>query len=169
YGITGGLLYVLSHALGKAGLFFATGAVEEAEMTGELDKLGGWAKNSPALAGACGVLVLSIMGLPPTIGFFAKMGVIIGAVQKDIRYGIGALIAALFTIFYLSRLYARVFLGSRSMINQTPTGGTKKTVSRMAVALVVIMAVITILAGVLWFIPVRFLNVGHSFRSGGGW
>jgi len=155
YGITGGLLYILAHAVGKAGLFFATGAVEETSQTGELERLGGWAKSSPALAGACGVLMLSIMGLPPTLGFFAKVGVIIGAVQKSVLYGIGALIAALFTILYLSRLYSRIFLGEPHA--EVPP---ERGLSKMVVALVVIMAAITVLTGVLWFMPIRFITGG---------
>ncbi len=155
YGITGGLLYIMAHAVAKAGLFFTAGIVEEAEKTGELEQLGGWAKISPALAGASGVLVLSIMGLPPTVGFFAKMGVVIGAVQENLLYGIGSLVAALFTVLYLSRLYARIFLGQRKVeVN------CNISVSKIAVGLVVVMAVITVLAGVLWFIPVLFISGG---------
>lgn len=152
YGLMGGLLYVLAHAVAKAGLFFTAGIVEDSRATDELDKLGGFAHNSPALAGAAGVLVLSIMGLPPTIGFFAKIGVVIGAVQKNILLGIGALVAALFTMLYFSRLYARVFLG-KAYQNSTNT-----SVSPWAVALVIIMAVVTITLGVFWFLPVRFLE-----------
>ncbi len=155
YGIAGGLLYIMAHAVAKAGLFFAAGTVEEAENTGELEQLGGWAKISPALAGASSVLVLSIMGLPPTVGFFAKIGVVIGAVQKNLLYGIGALIAALFTVLYLSRLYARIFLGQR----KAGFSG-RVSVSKMAVVLVLVMAVISVLAGVAWFIPVRFITGG---------
>jgi formate hydrogenlyase subunit 3/multisubunit Na+/H+ antiporter MnhD subunit len=174
YGITGGLLYILTHAVGKAGLFFGLGAVEEASSTGELKSLGGWAKNSPALAGACGVLMLSIMGLPPTVGFFAKIGVLISAVQKNILYGIGALTAALFTILYLSRLFARIFLGTPQS-ESFPVSGSEnqdvgqgfslasnreRSVPNLTVILVVVMAVISVLTGVLWFIPVRFIAQG---------
>ncbi|MEO0049784.1 MAG: proton-conducting transporter membrane subunit [candidate division WOR-3 bacterium] len=154
YGVMGGLLYVLAHAVAKAGLFFTAGVIEDSRGTGELEKLGGFAQNSPALAGAAGVLVLSIMGLPPTIGFFAKIGVVIGAVQKNILLGIGALIAALFTMLYLSRLYARVFLGKayqNSTFNRIPP---------LSIALVIIMAVVTVIFGIFWFLPVRFLEGG---------
>jgi len=174
YGVMGGLLYVLAHAVAKAGLFFTAGVVEDSRGTGELDKLGGFAHISPALAGAAGVLTLSIMGLPPTLGFFAKMGVIIGAVQKNLLLGIGALIAALFTMFYLSRLYARIFLGKinhNENISSLPTPRLRQSelveeslsvrsdqVSRLVVALVIIMAVVTVLLGILWTLPVRFLE-----------
>ncbi|MGB9742429.1 MAG: complex I subunit 5 family protein [candidate division WOR-3 bacterium] len=153
YGITSGLLYILAHAVAKSGLFFATGAVEDGAGTGELERLGGWAKVSPALAGATGVLALSIMGLPPTLGFFAKLGVVLAAVRSNLLYGIGALVAALFTVLYLSRFYTRVFLGAN--------GSQNARVSKIAITLVIIMAVVSIGAGLLWFVPVGFV--------GGGW
>lgn len=152
YGITSGLLYILAHAVAKSGLFFAAGAVEDAAGTGELEQLGGWARVSPALGGATGVLTLSIMGLPPTLGFFAKLGVVLAAVRSNLLYGIGALIAALFTMLYLSRFYARVFLGTN---RPKPV-----EVSKVAIALVIVMAVVSIAAGILWFVPVRFVEGG---------
>ncbi len=152
YGITSGLLYILAHAVAKSGLFFAAGTVEDAVGTGELEQLGGWARISPALAGATAVLTLSIMGLPPTLGFFAKLGVVLAAVRSNLLYGIGALVAALFTMLYLSRLYARIFLGA---------GGSRPVkISRLAVGLVIVMAVVSITAGIFWFVPVRFFEGG---------
>lgn len=152
YGITSALLYILAHAVAKSGLFFAAGAVEEGAGTGDLNHLGGWARVSPALAGATGVLTVSIMGLPPTLGFFAKLGVVLAAVRGNLLYGIGALIAALFTVMYLSRFYARVFLGTN--------GSRSVKVSPMAIALVIVMAVVSVAAGILWFVPVRFIGGG---------
>jgi len=152
YGIASGLLYILAHAVAKSGLFFAAGTVEDASGTGELEQLGGWARVSPALAGATGILTLSIMGLPPTLGFFAKLGVVLAAVRSNLLYGIGALVAALFTMLYLSRFYARIFLG----------GGSSRPVkiSPMAVGLVIVMAVVSIAAGIFWFVPVKFFEGG---------
>lgn len=152
YGITSGLLYILAHAVAKAGLFFTAGIVEDCAGTGELERLGGWARVSPELAGAAGVLTLSIMGLPPTLGFFAKLGVVLAVVRNNLLYGIGALVAALFTMLYLSRFYARIFLGNE---NSKPV-----KISGLAVGLVIVMAVVSIAAGVFWFVPVRFLEGG---------
>lgn len=160
YGLAGGVLYVIAHAIAKAGLFFATGSVEEMTGTGDLDKMGGLAGRLPVLAGATAVLALSIMGLPPTLGFFAKLGVVVAAVQKDLLLGIGAIVTALFTVLYLSRLYARIFLGQGQEQYQNPG-------SKIAAALVVVMAVITVGTGVLWFAIVRFLETGGVIISRG--
>ncbi len=153
YGITSGLLYILAHAVAKSGLFFATGVVEDAAGTGELGQLGGWARVSPALAAAAGVLTLSVMGLPPTLGFFAKLGVVLAAVRINLLYGVGALVAALFTMLYLSRFYARIFLGAGDTLRSDKISG-------MAIGLVIVMAVISIAAGIFWFVPVRFFEGG---------
>ncbi|MGQ9678692.1 MAG: complex I subunit 5 family protein [bacterium] len=165
YGLIGAMFYIMAHAVAKSGIFLAAGTVEDAAGSGDLSRLGGFARISPALAGATAVLMLSVMGLPPTLGFFAKIGVVLSAVRGSIILGIGALVAALFTILYLSRLYSRIFLGS----NRDGYG----KVSGFTVFLVAVMALGTILAGVLWFVPARFLEAGFSglgmtmFR--GGW
>lgn len=165
YGLMGAMFYIMAHAIAKSGIFFAAGTVEDAAGSGDLSRLGGFARISPGLAGATAVLVLSVMGLPPTLGFFAKLGVILSAVRGSIVLGIGALVAALFTILYLSRLYSRIFLGSGSI--------GYGEISGFVVFLVVVMALGTILAGVFWFVPARFLEAG--FRGlgmtmfSGGW
>ncbi|NPV14595.1 hypothetical protein HPY86_06655 [candidate division WOR-3 bacterium] len=165
YGLMGAMLYIMAHAIAKSGIFFAAGVVEDVSGSGDLSRLGGFARNSPVLAGATAVLVLSVMGLPPTLGFFAKLGVVLGEVRSSILLGIGALVAALFTILYLSRFYSRIFLGAN------PNGYGK--VPGFVVFLVVVMAIGTVLAGILWFMPVRFLEAGFSGLGmtmlGGGW
>ncbi len=162
YGVTGGLLYITAHAIAKAGLFFAAGVVEDVRGTGELNSLGGFAHTSPTLAAAAAVLALSVMGIPPTLGFFAKLGVVIAAVQKNILLGVGALVAALFTMLYISRLYARIFLGLGD--EQRYTAGSAGTA--FATGLVVVMALLTVLLGIMWFVPVRFLQGDATILSG---
>ncbi len=167
YGLTGGVLYITAHAIAKAGLFFAAGVVEDVKGTGELTSLGGFAHTSPTLAAAAAVLALSIMGIPPTLGFFAKLGVVIAAVQKNILLGIGAIVAALFTMLYITRLYARIFLGpadERSAGAGTAIASAPGTGIAFVTGLVVVMAVLTVVLGVMWFVPVRFLEGGATIK-----
>ncbi len=153
YGILGGLLYVLAHAVAKTGLFFSVGLVEDASGTGEIARLGGAARRSPALAVATALLVLSIVGMPPLLGFFAKLGVVLGVLKGSMLLGVGAIVAALFTVLYLAKLFSGVFLGDE------PPGEWQK-INGFLVGLVVLMAVVSVLGGILAFIPVRFLEQG---------
>ncbi|UCG43664.1 MAG: hypothetical protein JSU73_03335 [candidate division WOR-3 bacterium] len=151
HGVLGGLLYVLAHAVAKAGLFLSAGLVEDAAGTSEMDELGGGAKRSPTLAVATAVLALSVVGMPPLLGFFAKLGVLIGALESNLLFGVGAIIAALFTLLYMIRLYTKAFLGEA----QTPDW---KPINGFLVTLVVLMALVSLAGGVAVFGPVRFLQ-----------
>ncbi|MEO0079757.1 MAG: proton-conducting transporter membrane subunit, partial [candidate division WOR-3 bacterium] len=151
YGIVGGLLYVLAHALAKAGLFFTAGVVEETTGTEELEKLGGFYRRAPVLAGAAALLVLSMIGLPPMLGFFAKVVLVIAAVRENLLLGVGAIVAALFTVLYMSRLYVRMFLGPERTV---PVRG----VSGFVVGLVGVLATASIATGLTWFLIARYLE-----------
>jgi len=162
YGILGALLYVLAHAVAKSGLFFAAGLVEDSAGTGEFERLGGVTRRAPVLATAAALLVLSIVGLPPLVGFFAKLGVVLAALENSVLLGVGAIVAALFTVLYLARLYTRVFLGADRV-------GAWRPANRFAVFLVVLMALVSLGAGVTacWKIP--FLERAIAGLAGGLW
>jgi len=159
YGITAGLLYVAAHAIAKAGLFFAAGLVEDSAGHGELDRLGGAARVSPVLAVAAGMLVLSIMGIPPFLGFFAKLGVIIATVRTSLLLGVGAIVAALFTLLYLVRLYTKVFMGAGSSVEMRPVNG-------FLVGIVLVLALVSLAAGIAYYLPIKFIEGAMTHALG---
>jgi formate hydrogenlyase subunit 3/multisubunit Na+/H+ antiporter MnhD subunit len=160
YGITAGMLYVAAHAVAKAGLFFAAGLVEDAAGHGDLDRLGGVARSSPVLAAAAGMLALSVAGVPPFLGFFAKLGVVIATVRFSLLLGIGAMVAALFTLLYLVRFYSKVFMGAGTSSELRPASG-------FLVGLVSALALVSLAAGIAYYLPVRFIESGMAQALGG--
>ncbi len=151
YGLLGALTYLAAHAIAKSGLFFAAGAVEDATGVVEISDFGGFGRRAPVLAGATAMLVLSIVGMPPFLGFFAKLGVLVAAVKHSLVLGLVAVAAALFTVLYLTRLYSRVFLGATAERELRPVGS-------LATALVVLMAVVSLAAGVFYYLSVNLLE-----------
>ncbi len=151
FGILGAVLYMAAHALAKAGLFYAVGLVQD-DTTDELVAPGEIAVRSPTLVAATAVLTFSVVGLPPTIGFAAKLGVLVGAGRSDLLLAIGGAVSALLTLLYMVRFYTSVFLTGC----QQPAART----SRIGVVLVVLMALVTVLGGFGWFIPVRLITLG---------
>jgi hydrogenase-4 component B len=71
-GFAGALLHVLNHALFKGLLFLSAGSVIRATGTGEIDRLGGLAKKTPANAALFLVGAVAICGLPPGNGFVSE-------------------------------------------------------------------------------------------------
>jgi formate hydrogenlyase subunit 3/multisubunit Na+/H+ antiporter MnhD subunit len=151
YGLLGGLLYVLAHAVAKAGLFFSAGMLEDATGSGELEALGGGARKAPVLAVAAALLMLSIVGMPPLLGFFAKLWVLAGALESNLMLGVGAIVAALFTLLYMVRFYTKAFLGEPKTVEWRPISG-------FLTALVVVLALVSLAGGIAAFGPVDLLR-----------
>lgn len=152
YGIVGGMLYILAHALAKSGLFFGVGVIEDATGKNDLKALGGMLKTSPVLGVSMALLAGSIVGFFPMIGFFAKLGVVIGAVEKTAYLGIGAIVASVFTLFYILRFYHGLFFGEVMTKAKRP--------SYTGVTIVFILALVSLLLGIFFYKPVNYLLVG---------
>ena len=72
----GTLFQALSHALAKAAMFLCAGLIIEAAGHDRLDRLAGTARALPITLFAFGLAAISLMGLPPSGGFLAKLLVV---------------------------------------------------------------------------------------------
>jgi len=66
------LFYVLTYGLTTVGAFGVVAVVERATGSDRLDSFLGLHKRNPVLAGVLLVLFLSLAGIPPLVGFWAK-------------------------------------------------------------------------------------------------
>jgi formate hydrogenlyase subunit 3/multisubunit Na+/H+ antiporter MnhD subunit len=140
-GVIAGLLYFMIHAVGKAGLFLGAGVVEQQCEERNIDKLGGLMKSMPLTGVGFLFSSLSIMGLPPFGGFYAKLMVILATVKEG-HFFIAALavLAAILTMLYLFRLFNGIFLGKARMPN-------KLEKSRSMVGCVLALGIISLILG----------------------
>ncbi|WP_344562636.1 Na+/H+ antiporter subunit A [Streptomyces axinellae] len=67
-----GTAMILAHALFKAPLFLVVGVIDHATGTRDLNRLSGLGRSLPWLCAAATLAGLSMMGLPPLLGFAAK-------------------------------------------------------------------------------------------------
>jgi NADH:ubiquinone oxidoreductase subunit 5 (subunit L)/multisubunit Na+/H+ antiporter MnhA subunit len=150
-GIIGGLLYILTHGLAKAGLFLCAGVVEQNTGNKDITKLGGLIKTMPLTALAFLFCAFSVMGIPPFGGFFAKYFVFSGTITSG-RLAVTAvfLIGAFMTILYLFRVFFLVFLGDSKI--------EAKEGSKGMVSSVVLLAALSLISGILVSLPISFLE-----------
>jgi NADH-quinone oxidoreductase subunit L len=109
---TGAVFHVMTHAFFKALLFLAAGSVIHA-MGGEQDirKMGGLRSKMPVTWITFLIGTIAIAGIPPLSGFFSKDEILSHAyAHNPVLYGVG-LLGALFTAFYMFRVYALTFGG----------------------------------------------------------
>ena len=146
-GLVGGMLYILAHSVAKGGLFLCAGIVEHNLHTKDINRMGGLYKRFPLTAVAFALCSLSVMGVPPFSGFFAKFLVVKGAVDAGHPLIAGVFILGAFmTVFYLSRVFFKVFLGP-----ETDTHAHEKTGGM--VASVVFLGVVALALGVFLMLP----------------
>jgi NADH:ubiquinone oxidoreductase subunit 5 (subunit L)/multisubunit Na+/H+ antiporter MnhA subunit len=110
------LLYILMHALSKAGLFLCAGIVEHNCGTKDMRRLGGLVKTMPVTAACYLLCAFSVMGVPPFGGFFSKYMVLNGAAAAGHPWLTAVFVlGALLTFVYLIRVFILVFLGEPKM------------------------------------------------------
>ena len=105
------IFYLLHHMVVKTNLFLIAGAVYKARGTDELKNLGGLLKSNPWLAAAFAVSALSLAGLPPFSGFWAKFFILFSAGKSEAYWGLGiGLFVGLFTLFSMLKIWNEAFL-----------------------------------------------------------
>jgi NADH-quinone oxidoreductase subunit N len=141
------LFYVLTYVLTTLGTFgiimFLSRPGFEAE---EVSDLAGLSKRSPQMALVMAVFMFSLAGLPPTVGFYAKLAVLQSLVTTSsalhLQLAIAAVMLSLVGAFY----YLRVV---KVMYFDEPTDATPVTASGEARALLSVNAVAVLALGIL--------------------
>jgi multicomponent Na+:H+ antiporter subunit D len=111
-GIVGGMIHIFAHALMKGTLFMCAGAFIYKTGLRKLDDLKGIGRRMPWVTLAFSICALSMIGLPPFIGFISKWFLALGALEamKMGNYWPGFGLIALLTLL-LSSLLNLVYYG----------------------------------------------------------
>ncbi len=109
-GLTGGLLYLVNDAVMQCGLFILAGVLAHQYGVRTLDELGGAKIRSPWIVGAFVVAAVSMVGLPPTGGFFGKWYIVLSVVESSNYVALAAIIlTTVLTMGYFVRVLERLF------------------------------------------------------------
>ncbi len=155
--VMAGFIYILAHSFSKAGLFLVAGVVEHYTHTKDITKLGGLKKIMPLTNIAFIACALSIIGIPPTVGFFAKYSVISSALDSHRFYSAILLLGgAMMTMYYLMRLYKNVFTGELSEVTHTLGSSGEKSFSMKIV--VALFGLISVILGLMIKFPTEILS-----------
>lgn len=109
-GVIGGSMQIAMHAMGKITLFFCAGAIYTATHKTEISDMDGLGRAMPFTYVAFLIGALSIIGLPPMGGSWAKWYLILGAADAGQLIIIGVLmISSLLNVAYLLPIVGRGF------------------------------------------------------------
>ncbi|MBQ6456924.1 MAG: monovalent cation/H+ antiporter subunit D family protein [Mogibacterium sp.] len=113
--LAGAFLHMLGHVFMKGGLFFCTGAIRYKFGTVDINEFGRIYKKMPLTCGLLTAAALSMIGIPPTAGFFSKWYLALGAAgQHEWIYIIILVISSLLNAVYFFRLIEKVFIRQSS-------------------------------------------------------
>jgi NADH-quinone oxidoreductase subunit L len=143
------IFLMVSHAFFKALLFLGSGSVIHA-LGGEQDmrKMGGLAKWLPLTFPTFLVGWLTISGLPPLAGFWAKGDVLSNVYAHNKILWVLGVVTAVLTAYYMSRLFVLTFRGSERFREVTHGHDPHESPVVMTLPLV-ILAVLSVLGGAL--------------------
>lgn len=137
------LFYLAAYLFGNMGAFLAVQAVGTAEGSDSMTAYKGLAQRSPVLAVSLLVFLLSLGGIPPVAGFWAKLFIFRAVIDQQM-YGL-ALLGAVATIV---ALYYYLVLGARMYV-EAPDNPAPVPVARPLFFAILICAIGTVVMG-LW-------------------
>ncbi|MES0350786.1 MAG: proton-conducting transporter membrane subunit, partial [Desulfobacteria bacterium] len=153
-GMIGGMTHIAMHAFGKITLFFCAGAIFVATGKKNISEMVGIGKRMPVTMIAFFIGSLSVIGLPPTGGFFSKWYLVLGTLQADqmpmllVLLGSSLLNAA----YFLPIVYKAFFCTPE----ESMFANTIQEAPVWCVTPLVVTAVVSI---ILFFYPTLFLNL----------
>jgi multicomponent Na+:H+ antiporter subunit D len=108
--LTGSIVYLIHVIIVKTNLFLIAGAVKRLKGTNELHQLGGLYKEKPGLSILFIVSAMSLAGVPPLSGFFAKLTLIMAGLRTGSWLIVAtALGVSLLTLYSMTKIWTYVF------------------------------------------------------------
>jgi NADH-quinone oxidoreductase subunit N len=110
------LYYALTYAFTTVGAFGVVAIIERGAGSDSLDSFAGLSRRNPLLAGTMLVFLLSLAGIPPLVGFWAKFNLFSAVLRADSAsvWGLGmvamALGASAVSLYYYLQVLKRVYV-----------------------------------------------------------
>lgn len=114
-GLAGAMFYLINDAVMQATLFVVAGAAIHQYGVQTMEDWGRLRGRAPWMTGALLIVGMSMIGIPPTGGFFGKWYIILSALRSGNYLAVGAvMVSTLLTLAYFLRLWVRVFSGDQA-------------------------------------------------------
>lgn len=152
--LAGSVFYIVHHIIVKTNLFLVSGIVHRLRGTYELKHLGGLYQAYPGLAILFLIPALSLAGIPPLSGFWAKFTIARAGLEIE-QYMVvaAALVVGVLTLFSMTKIWNEAFWKpvpvSTEAVAAAETVGAAPTRRRMGVLLspIIALALITVFIG----------------------
>lgn len=119
YGLIGAILHIFNHAIMKSCLFLVAGGVKWKTGEHAIEKYAELSRRMPLTMGAFLLGALSMVGIPPTAGFFSKWYLVLGAIEENMWiYVVVIILSSLLNAIYFFRVIEQAFMRKASAASQ---------------------------------------------------
>ena len=148
----GSIFSIIHHIMAKTNLFLISGVARRLCGTYELKRQGGLYRTSPALAVLFLIPALSLSGMPPLSGFFAKLVLLrAGLEMKQYAIVAVALVVGLLTLIVMTRIWTETFWKSLPSSSEAAENSERQLAAsreaRRLLPSIVVLAALTVAIG----------------------
>lgn len=135
-GISSLLYYMLAYTFMNIGAFAVITWVQHRGNGIDLDDFAGLAGSRPLAAASMTIFMVSLMGVPPLLGFYAKYYVILAAIDADMLWlAIVVVLASAVSAYYYLRVVAVMYFNpSEKSLRGYPTGLLNVGIATLVIA-----------------------------------
>jgi len=118
---SGAIYFIVHVAIAKAALFLITGYILATRGSTKLKELGGLLRYSPFLSILFFLSAMSLAGMPPLSGFFAKFALVKAGFEAGQHLiSAVALAVGMLTLFSMTKIWGEAFWNERSVVGDAP-------------------------------------------------
>jgi multicomponent Na+:H+ antiporter subunit D len=152
--LAGTVFYLFHHIVVKANLFLISGITHRFSGTYDLKKLGGFYAAAPLVSVLFFIPAMSLGGIPPLSGFFAKFAIVKSGLVDETMFGgwspllaAVALLVGLMTLFSMTKIWAEVFWKKPVEGFEPHRGNVTKLERWLLLSPVAVLAALTLVIG----------------------
>ncbi|TFL15866.1 Na+/H+ antiporter subunit D [Pusillimonas caeni] len=140
--LAGSVLYIVHHIIVKANLFLIGGVIERKSGSCQLKRIGGLHRTAPFLAILFCIPALSLAGLPPLSGFWAKYLVVKPSLDAGSWYlAATSLVVGVLTLYSMLKIWNEAFWKTPSTAAPAPTRNSNSSFFAQYVAIAALSAI----------------------------
>ena len=155
-GPSGVIFYLAGYAATNIAAFAVIIAITNKVGSDEIKDFAGMARRAPYLAAALGFALISLIGVPPSVGFIAKVYIFGAAVDANLEWLAAAgVVNSVVSAYYYLRIVKEMYLSEPASEERVPSGLPMR------------LAVLAAFAGVLFFgvYPAPLLELSRAAAS----
>ena len=134
--------YLLSYLFSTAGAFLVIVYVSKTLDTNEIDGFSGLGQRSPVLAAGMLIALLSLAGVPPLSGFFAKFYVLWTGVKAGYLWLVIIGVANVVTsLYYYLKVIKAMYLGKADNLAPLQVTTSQKTMQYFSIAAIILLGI----------------------------